>query len=279
MMPHSAEVRSDGTNPSDGTRRPVLPPSRARAGATILFLLAAPLLLASCGGDAAPSADSDSPADVTRGLLSAAGAEGGSTSSGQRTGPLREVPLAELGFTRGVEGAPVQVIEMSDYGCGYCRRFHMETFPTLEEEFIETGMVEWKFVAYVTGMFDNSRAALRAAECSLEQSPELFERVNHRLWEDQAAWKSSGNATDLVREWAIAAGVDPATYDACQTEGRRLDRIETAGGLARELGVRGTPTFVVVGYGPLQGALPLDSFRQILLSVHEDAVARTGAQD
>lgn len=268
MMPDSTIAHVDETMVS---RRPLRP---VRAGRSIFFALAAALLVA-CGGNEEPANDTESPANVTRGLLSAAGAEG-STARGPSSGPLREVPLAELGFDRGVDGAPVQVIELSDYGCGYCRRFHMETFPTLEEEFIETGMVEWKFVPYVTGMFDNSRAALRAAECSLEQSPELFERVNDRLWEDQAAWKSSGSAAELLREWAIAAGVDAATYDACQAEGRRLDRIEAAGVLARELGVRGTPTFVVVGYGPLQGALPLDSFRQILLSVHEDA---TGAQD
>jgi protein-disulfide isomerase len=273
MKPDSIAFPAAGTTSSGRALH------RARLGSTGFLSLAAALFLAACGGDGEPAPGAEAPADVTRGLLSAAGAGGESTARGQRAGPLREVPLAELGFDRGVEGAPVQVIEMSDYGCGYCRRFHMETFPTLKEEFIETGMVEWKFVAYVTGMFDNSRAALRAAECSLEQSPELFERVNDRLWEDQADWKSSGSAADLVREWSVAAGVDPAAYDQCHAEGRRLDRIETAGRVARELGVRGTPTFLVVGYGPLQGALPLDSFRQILQSVHQDQVARTGGSD
>lgn len=273
MMPDCTTAPVDDTTSTGRPQRP------SGVGRPIVFALAAAVLIVACGGSGEPAADAESPADVTRGLLSAAGEERGRTARGPSSGPLREVPLAELGFDRGVDGAPVQVIELSDYGCGYCRRFHMETFPTLEVEFIETGMVEWKFVPYVTGMFDNSRAALRGAECSLEQSAERFQRVNDRLWEDQAAWKSSGNAAELVRDWALAVGVDAAAYDACQAEGRRLDRIEAAGGLARELGVRGTPTFLVVGYGPLQGALPLDSFRQILLSVHEDAVGRSGAQD
>ncbi len=159
MMPASTTAPADETMPTDRRRRP------ASVGWPIVFALAAALLVGACGGNGEPAADSESPGNVTRGLLSAAGAEGGSTARGPSSGPLREVPLAELGFDRGVDGAPVQVIELSDYGCGYCRRFHMETFPTLEEEFIETGMVEWKFVPYVTGMFDNSRAALRAAEC------------------------------------------------------------------------------------------------------------------
>jgi predicted DsbA family dithiol-disulfide isomerase len=33
---------------------------------------------------------------------------------------------------------------------------------------------------------------------------------------------------------------------------------------ARQLGVRGTPTFWIIGYGPIQGALPLDVLTQML---------------
>jgi len=224
---------------------------------------------ATCGGEPEAGAGGS---DVTRGLLSAAG-ETAAAPTG-RPSPVRDVPIEELGFNRGSSEAPIRVIEMSDYGCGYCRQFHLETFPSLREEFIESGIVEWKFVPYVTGMFDNSHAALRASECTLEQSPQLFERVNERLWHEQSAWKGSDDAAGLVRSWADEAGVDLSAFDDCQTNGRRADRITAASALARELGVRGTPTFLVVGYGPLQGALPLDTFRRILLSVQEQVTGR-----
>jgi protein-disulfide isomerase len=222
-----------------------------------------------CGGDA--SSEGDGAESVTRGLLSAAG-DGGQQARSR--GPVRQVPMDELGFDRGTAGAPIRIMEMSDYGCGYCRRFHTETFPALEEEFIDSGVVEWKFLPYVTGMFDNSRTALRAAECTLEQSTEAFERLDERLWSEQAEWKASGQAAELLRGWALEAGADASTYDACHDEGRRLDRIAAAGEVARELGVRGTPTFFVVGYGPLQGALPLETFQQILRSIQADLQAR-----
>lgn len=239
-----------------------------RTGQALLlgFVLAA---AAMCGGE--PEADVGG-SEVTRGLLSAAGAA--ATTPTGRPSPVRDVPIEELGFDRGSSEAPIRVIEMSDYGCGYCRQFHLETFPSLREEFIESGIVEWKFVPYVTGMFDNSHAALRAAECTLEQSSQLFERINERLWHEQSAWKGSGDAATLVRSWADDAGADLSAFDDCQANGRRADRITAASALARELGVRGTPTFLVVGYGPLQGALPLDTFRRVLLSVQEQAVGR-----
>jgi len=235
----------------------------------ILVLLSAALLITGCGGDNAPPAQQGG-ADLTRGLLSAAGEER------RGSGPVREVAVEDLGFNRGAPGAIVRVIELSDYGCGYCRQFHMETFPSLRAEFIESGMVEWKFVPYVTGMFENSMAAQRGAECALEQSAEVFERVNDRLWQAQSEWKSSGDAPALVRGWVAAAGADLDAYDGCQSSGRRMDRIQASGELARQLGLRGTPSFIVVGYGPLQGALPLETFQQILRSVHTDILSRGG---
>jgi protein-disulfide isomerase len=227
------------------------------------------LVVAGCG--AGDSSGGTAESEFTRGLLAAAASE---EAEQDRPSLLREVPLEELGFDRGSDEALVRVIEMSDYGCGYCRRFHLETFPSLRTEFIESGMVEWKFVPYVTGMFDNSREALRAAECVLEQSPEAFERINERLWHEQSEWKASADAGALVRGWAIESGADAGVYDACQSGGRRLDRIAAASDLARDVGVRGTPTFLVVGYGPLQGALPLDTFRQVLHSVYQDVLSK-----
>ena len=240
--------------------------------AALRALLVGTVLVASiaCGDEPESGADTR---DLTRGLLSAAGGGAGGGPSGSPS-PLRQVSIDDLGFNRGSSEAPIRVIEMSDYGCGYCRQFHMETFPSLKEEFIDGGIVEWKFVPYVTGMFDNSRAALRAAECSLEQSPELFERINERLWQEQSAWKGSSDAAGLVRSWADEAGVDMDEFDACHTTGRRADRITAGAALAQEIGVRGTPTFLVVGYGPLQGALPLDTFQRVLRSVQEQVEGR-----
>jgi protein-disulfide isomerase len=238
----------------------------------ILFVGTALAAVAACGAE--PDAGAGG-SEVTRGLLAAAGGgDAGGSAQGQRPSPVLDVPIEELGFNRGSSDAPIRIIEMSDYGCGYCRQFHLETFPSLREEFIESGIVEWKFVPYVTGMFENSLPALRAAECTLEQSAELFERINDRLWHEQGAWKSSRDAAGLVRSWADAAGADMEVFDDCHARGRPAARITAGAALARELGVRGTPTFIVVGYGPLQGALPLDTFRRILLSVHEQVIGQ-----
>jgi protein-disulfide isomerase len=43
--------------------------------------------------------------------------------------------------------------------------------------------------------------------------------------------------------------------------------VQAHSGLANELGVRGTPTFILVGFGMIPGALPLETFRQVIDTV------------
>lgn len=190
--------------------------------------------------------------------------------------PRQSIDVASLGFDRGSKESPIRVVEMSDYGCGYCRKFHMETWPVLLEEFIETGKVEWKFLPFVNGMFENSPAATLAAECALEQSDELFVSMNTSVWDSQREWKSAAEPEPVLRALAQEAGADMGSYDSCVSEERRIDRINAASALSRQLGVRGTPTFFVVGYPPLQGALDTETFTQVLNLVYEEATGGSG---
>lgn len=240
-----------------------------------LALLSAALVTMACGGqDTQPT---DSTDELSRDLLDQPLTDGRSTPVAADPDLAQEgprVPVAQVGVNRGSAEAPVKVVELSDYGCGYCRQFHEEVFPILLSDFIETGMVEWKFVPFVTGMWDSSLPATEAAECVYAQSEQAFERVNSRLWEEQSAWKRSDEPAAVVREWVTELDVDMESYDACVTGDERLGRVASATTLAQQVGVRGTPTFIVIGYPPLQGALPLDVFQEVLTAVHAEALER-----
>ena len=181
-----------------------------------------------------------------------------------------------LGFNLGSVEAPVKVIEFSDFGCGYCRRFHQESFPALAEQFIATDMVEWKFLPFIAGMFENSLAVTEAAECTLEQDAVSYGAFGDMLWARQPEWKESGEPEAVARGWAADLGLDMGEYDSCLAEDRRMERVAGATVAAEQLGVRATPTFWIVGYGPLQGALPLEVFQGILGDIHQEVV--TGQQ-
>lgn len=215
--------------------------------------------------------------DLTRSLLAEPAGDGVSTPTPIAADPSLadedspRIPVSMVGINRGSEEAPVKVVEMSDYGCSYCRRFHQQTFPTLKTQFIDSGMVEWKFVPYVTGMWEESLPATEAAECTVAQSVDAFETLNTRLWGEQSVWKTDSDPAGVVRGWVSELGVDMAAYDQCLAQDERLQNIAASTTLARQLGVRGTPTFIVVGYPPIQGALPLETFQKILTAVHKFA--------
>ena len=185
--------------------------------------------------------------------------------------------ISELGMNRGDGDAPVRIIEFSDYGCGYCRKFHQETWPVLLRDFVDAGKVEWKFLPYVTGMFGNTTAATTAAECVLEQGDTLFHVMNSLIWDHQSEWKRSADPASVLRGLAHDTGAELLRYDSCLSQGRRTQRVEGANALARQIGVRATPTFFVVGYPPIQGALPTDAFVQIITMVYNESAKPGGA--
>ena len=189
------------------------------------------------------------------------------------TPPAQEFQLGEIGFDFGSEDAPIAVVEFSDYGCGYCRRFHTETFPTLMEEYVETGQVRWKYVTYVSGMFANGMPAAYAAECAGEQ--DLFAPMSKLLYERQADWKGLGDPSAALEQLAGEVGVDAAEFQACVAEERPRPRVRSGILSGARLGVRGTPSFLINGV-PLVGAQPLAWWRDAFTAIGAENEDGTG---
>jgi len=227
--------------------------------------LASPFLMAcSPGGaeDEGPSAASDS---VVAAILGSAAESAPPPSFSPRipTQDQENQPLNinEMGYDRGSSDAPVRVLEVSDFGCGYCRLFHEETYPTLQERYVDAGFVQWKFIPFVLGMFPNGLEASIAGECGGEQ--DRFFPMQTRLFRDQAGWKNSQDPYPFFAQLAEEEGLDVARFKGCIEGGWRENQIRANIRLGREIGVRGTPTFLIDGV-PLSGALPLDTFMDIL---------------
>lgn len=229
---------------------------RARGGIPGAALVLAAALTA-CSGDR-PGWNVEPPTReasqaVERGL--------GPFAAPPRSPPQEPVNVTGLGYDQGNPTARVTVVEFSDFGCGYCRRFHESTFPVLKEEFVDTGRVRWKYVPFSIGMFPNGSEAALAGDCAGEQGG--FPTMKARLYGNQAEWRGSREPFTLFRSYAEAQGLDGGRFAACLLDPRRGERLETSNRTASQLGVRGTPTFFVQGF-PVQGAIPLDMFRNIL---------------
>ena len=191
------------------------------------------------------------------------------------TPPQEQITLEMLGVDFGSDEAPARILELFDFGCGFCRKFHKETLPALTAKYIEDGKLLWKAVPFVIGNWANSVPATMAAECALGQGTDQYEQMAEALFDRQSDWKQASEPEAVIDEIAMDLGLDMEAFQACLASDEYLWRVQAHTSLARQIGVRGTPTFVVVGYAPFSGALPLELFEEIIDTVLVNAAADT----
>jgi protein-disulfide isomerase len=171
-----------------------------------------------------------------------------------------EVEVGDAPF-RGLADAPVTVIEFSDFRCPHCARVQ-PTLTRLLERYPED--VRLVFVHYPVVSPDSGRAAIAAVAADWQG----------RFWEmHDALFALQGQPLTEEAVLAVASdlGMDADRYrqDLFSPDARA--RIEADTRAARDLGIRGTPSFLINGR-LLRGAHPFESFDDaIQLELREKA--------
>jgi len=159
----------------------------------------------------------------------------------------------------GSADAPVVIIEFSDFQCPYCRRFHVETFDQLKEEFVDTGLVRFVYRDFpLVELHPNAAQAALAAECADDQGQ--FWTMHNVLFDKQPEWQESEQLINQFQVYAVQSGLNLDQFNACLTEQRHYQEIGADLQSGIEHGVQGTPHFFINGRR-MNGALPISSFR------------------
>lgn len=186
----------------------------------------------------------------------------GPAAHAQRSGA--GVSLAGVGHDLGGPNARVFIVEFGDFGCSYCAKFAAETYPKIDSAYIAPGIVRWKMVPFVTGMFRNSREVAEAAECAGEQ--DAFWKMHDLLYQKRKEWMASKDIRTLVARYARDLKLDAAAFARCGLNPGIRQRILGNDAIANRLAIRGTPTFFVNGR-VIPGAVPFDIFQQVIREV------------
>ncbi len=169
---------------------------------------------------------------------------------------------------KGSPSAPVTVYEMSDFQCPYCRRFALETFPTIEREYIATGKVRWVYVNFpLTSIHANAAPAAQVAVCAARQG--AFWAVHDLLFQHQQVWAPLKEAGPFFLSLADSAKISKPALLACVKAPEVLAEIKAEAQGAERSGAQSTPTFYIEG-GLLAGAHPLPIFREVLDSIYAE---------
>lgn len=155
----------------------------------------------------------------------------------------------------GKADAPITLIEFSDYECPFCRRWHQEVFPLIQQKYGDKIRFVYRDFP-LTNIHPNALPAAVAANCAGEQG---------RYWEFNARLFDGTDPLSRATYEKIAAdyNLNTADFAQCLDENRYQAEVEADFAYASELGVRSTPTFFINGLAVV-GAQPFEVFEQII---------------
>lgn len=165
--------------------------------------------------------------------------------------------------------APVLIEEYSNFACSYCADFALGTKKLLEEEYLKTGQVSLVF--RTLGNLAEAQALRQAVEgvyCAGEQ--EAFWDYHDLLFANQAKLftNRTANVSKTLETFADMLSLDQDEFTTCVAEGKFQQLVAENQVAAANLGISGTPTFVINGV-ILRGNQPYESFQQVI----EEALA------
>jgi protein-disulfide isomerase len=191
---------------------------------------------------AAPSGTSTDPANSNQ------------PAATQQQAPTRYQVSADNRPSIGPEGAPITIIEFSDYQCPFCKKFYLETYPKLMDAY--KGKIRFVYRNFpLNGIHPDASPAAEAATCAGEQG--VYWAYHDKLFSGD----SLGN--DAYIQYAKDLGLDVNKFQDCQTNHRYQSIIQEDYDFAANLGIRSTPTFFINGLA-IVGAQPFEVFKQVI---------------
>src|SRR2546428_2252066 len=141
--------------------------------------------------------------------------------------------------TLGDAGAPVLIIEFSDFTCGYCGKFYRETLPQIREEYLNTGKVRFAYRDYPRDERGVGLMAAHAARCAGEQGK--FWEMHDRLF-DEASRLGAGIIIQVAKDLSLKLDA----FTACMDSQKYVQPIIKDREAGEGFGFRGTPGFLLL---------------------------------
>jgi protein-disulfide isomerase len=155
--------------------------------------------------------------------------------------------------TRGMQKAPVLVIEFADYECPYCQKIAPD-MKKLGEDY--SGKVLFAFKDFPLPMHKRAEKAAEAAQCAALQN---------KFWDYHDLLFAKGNGLEVpqLKEYARTLHLDSAAFDQCLDSGETASTVKQDLEQGQKVGLTGTPSFFVNGHF-FSGAASYATIREIV---------------
>ena len=168
---------------------------------------------------------------------------------------MAEGPLSDQ--IKGSEDAPVTIIEYASMTCGHCANFHVNTYPALEEKYIDTGKV--RFILREFPLDPRAEAGFMLARCADTK----FYPMIDVLFKQQNSWAGVQDARSALLNIAKLAGFSQESFEACLTDQKLLDDVRAVRAKGSDFGVTATPTFFINGK-KYSGAMSIEQMSAVI---------------
>jgi protein-disulfide isomerase len=187
-------------------------------------------------------------------------ASDGAVFRGQRGGGSDTISArADNARIQGAPGAPIWIIEISDFQCPYCRQWHEETYGQVKRDVVDAGTARFAYINFPLPGHRNAWPAAEAAMCAGVQG--RFWEMHDALFHSQRRWADLSDPGVVFDSLGTSIGVDIGRLRSCVASHALRPLIQADYDRAVEAGVNATPTFKV-GDLTLDGAVPYADLRR-----------------
>ncbi len=168
---------------------------------------------------------------------------------------LTKKSIYAKGSSLGDPEAVIKVEVFHDLKCGMCKYWFFDTLPTLTKEYVEKGLVEFKFLDYPLIMREPEITLANATLCAGDQSKYL--EYANKLYSDM---KNSNQSK--IYDYAEVLGLDLQDFRTCVESKVKIKQIKDNVEKGEIAGINGTPMFLINGQ-LVKGAKPVKEFQDL----------------
>ncbi len=174
---------------------------------------------------------------------------------------------ADADRVKGDRSAPIQLVEISDFECPFCRRFHEETLHQIDTAFIETGRIRYVWVSYANPGHPQAFASSEAAFCA--GAVGKFWPMHDLLFENQEEWSSSPDPYEHYVRFAGEIGIDTESFGVCLRNSLLAPLVLRDFTSVNQAGIASTPYFILADSIAIRGAEDFDVFSRAIEEAYQ----------